>query len=55
MSEEIDYSNRKCSNCSLGQEGKCELGLEKECVTATNNDEHGDYWIDRNEGEDEEE
>lgn len=42
---EVDYSNRSCSTCNLGQSGLCELELDHECVSNTGNEEHKDYWI----------
>jgi len=47
--DEEDYSNRSCATCSLGQSGKCELKLEKKCISNTNNEKNKDYWIDKDE------
>lgn len=47
--DEEDYSNRSCTTCSLGQSGKCEMKLEKKCISNTNNEKHKDYWIDKDE------
>ena len=52
--EPKDYSNQNCSTCSLGQgEQGCELKLQAECISNTGDETHKDYWIDKNEGEDE--
>lgn len=53
--EPIDYSNRKCVNCSFGQNDKCDLNLKEECVTATSDETHRDWWADKDEEETEEE
>ena len=50
--EIVDYSNRSCKNCNLGQEGYCELELEDKCASFANDDSLGDYWIDNEEEED---
>jgi hypothetical protein len=47
--EAPDYSNRKCSNCSFGQAGGCDMDLKEECVTATGDETHKDWWIDKDE------
>ena len=44
-----DYTNRTCDSCNLFDK-ECELKLENECCTATQDDDaHGDYWISRTE------